>query len=141
MIGPKVFSQGTEIEPLHSRAWNFCDWYDEQLLLDEKKKELHASWSLPQRTLSQSLTLPASIYLWLPSRDATCFFGHVFPHIMGGISLSAEFHHFDLFKACQIYYSYRPCLRCKIKENKIEKNCSNHPCRQQFFAHVFIFYL
>lgn len=66
-------------------------------------------------------TYLAPIYLWLGSWDARCFFGHVFPHIMGGISLSAVFHHFDLFKACQIYYSYSACWWWKTKEENIEK--------------------
>lgn len=72
----------------------------------------------PQRV---PFSLALRIYLWLGSWDARCFFGHVFPHIMGGISLSAVFHHFDLFKACQIYYSYSACWWWKTKEENIEK--------------------
>lgn len=34
--------------------------------------------ALPQRTFSQSLTLPASIYLWQPSQDARWFFDMCF---------------------------------------------------------------
>lgn len=76
----------------------------------------------PQRvSFSLAVPCPGPIYLWLGSWDARCFFGHVFPHIMGGISLSAVFHHFDLFKACQIYYSYSACLWWKTKEENIEK--------------------
>lgn len=71
--------------------------------------------------VSFSLAVPCPYLSMAGILRCKCFFGHVFPHIMGGISLSAVFHHFDLFKACQIYYSYSACLWWKTKEENIEK--------------------
>lgn len=82
-------------------------------------------------------TYLAPIYLWLGSWDARCFFGHVFPHIMGA-SLCLQFFIILIYlKHARYIFHTVPVGDEKPKKKILKKSCSNNPSHQQYFSLLF----